>query len=222
MTVELKELKERVLPPVDDDLARTGSEFDTLAELRADIERRLLEQVQEDVDARFRAAAVDELVRASNVTATGPLVEARTQELLAGLVRSLQARGIDAGTYLQVTGVTPEDLEARLRAEATQSVARELVLDAVADQLGLEVDDDEIRSDLRQAGETDEDIEEFMAQGGADRVRDDLRLKKALDRITAEVKPIAPELAAARESIWKPGQDRPAETAKLWTPGSNE
>jgi trigger factor len=222
VTVELKELKERVLPPVDDDLARTGSEFDTLAELRADIERRLLEQVQEDVDARFRAAAVDELVRASNVTATGPLVEARTQELLAGLVRSLQARGIDAGTYLQVTGVTPEDLEARLRAEATQSVARELVLEAVADQLGLEVDDDEIRSDLRQAGETDEDIEEFMAQGGADRVRDDLRLKKALDRVTAEVKPIAPELAAARESIWKPGQDRPAETAKLWTPGSNE
>ena len=164
MTVELKELKERVLPPVDDDLARTGSEFDTLAELRADIEGRLLEQVQEDIDARFRAAAVDELVRASNVVATGPLVEARTQELLAGLVRSLQARGIDAGTYLQVTGVTPEDLEARLRAEATQSVARELVLDAVADQLGLEVDDDEIRSDLRQAGETDEDIEEFMAQ----------------------------------------------------------
>ena len=96
------------------------------------------------------------------------------------------------------------------------------MLDAVADQLGLEVDDDEIRTDLRQAGETDEDIEEFMAQGGADRVRDDLRLKKALDRITAEVKPIAPELAAARESIWKPGQDRPAETAKLWTPGSNE
>jgi hypothetical protein len=40
--------------------------------------------------------------------------------------------------------------------------------------------------------------------------------------VTAEVKPIAPELAAARESIWKPGQDRPAETAKLWTPGSNE
>ena len=118
--------------------------------------------------------------------------------------------------------MTPEALEERLRSEATQSVARELVLDAVADKLGLEVDDDEIRSDLRQAGETDEDIEEFMAQGGADRVRDDLRLKKALDRVTAEVKPIAPELAAARESIWKPGQERPAETPKLWTPGSNE
>ncbi len=222
VTVDLKEIKERVLPPLDDELARSGSEFDTLAELRTDIEARLLAQVQQELDARFRAAAVDELVRASNVVATGPLVEVRTQELLSGLVRSLQARGIDAATYLQVTGITPEVLEERLRAEASQSVAVELVLDAVADKLEITVDDDEIRTELQNAGESDEDIDDFMAKGGADRVRDDLRLKKALDRVVADVKPIAPELAAARESIWKPGQERPAETAKLWTPGSNE
>jgi FKBP-type peptidyl-prolyl cis-trans isomerase (trigger factor) len=121
-----------------------------------------------------------------------------------------------------VTGVTPVVLEERLRAEASQSVAVELVLDAVADKLEITVDDDEIRAELQNAGESDEDIDEFMEKGGADRVRDDLRLKKALDRVVADVKPIAPELAAARESIWKPGQERPAETAKLWTPGSNE
>ena len=66
--------------------------------------------------------------------------------------------------------------------------------------------DDEIREELREAGESDEDIEEFVAQGGADRVRDDMRMKKALDRIAAEVKPIAPELHEARESIWTPEQ----------------
>jgi trigger factor len=219
VTVEVKDVEERVLPPLDDDLARTASEFDTLADLRTDIEGRLLAQIADELEGRFRAAAIDELVRATNVNATGPLVEARTQELLAGLVRSLQARGIDAGTYLQVTGQTIETLEERLRAEATMSVARELVLDAVADKLGLEVSDDEIRSELQEAGESDDDIEEFITRGGADRVRDDLRLKKALDRIAAEVKPIAPDLAAARESIWTPEQDQPSETPKLWTPG---
>ena len=61
--------------------------------------------------------------------------------------------------------------------------------------------DDEIREELREAGETDEDIETFVAEGGADRVRDDLRMKKALDRIAAEVKPIAPELHEAREYL---------------------
>jgi FKBP-type peptidyl-prolyl cis-trans isomerase (trigger factor) len=102
------------------------------------------------------------------------------------------------------------------------SIAREMILEAVADKLALEVTDDDIREELSAAGESDEDIDKFIQEGGADRVRDDLRLKKALDRIAAEVKPIAPELHEARESIWTPGQEQPAERAKLWTPGSKE
>ena len=219
-TVVLKELREKVLPPLDDELARRASEFDTLAELRADVEEGLRAQIEEELDGRFRAAAADALVKATSYTPRGPLVEARTRELLTGLARSLEARGIDAGSYFQLTGLTPETLEARLRAEATHSVARELVLEAVADQLGLEVTDDEIREELRAAGESDEDIEEFVSAGGADNVRDDLRLKKALDRVAAEVKPIAPELHEARESIWTPEQERAAGEQKIWTPGS--
>jgi trigger factor len=220
--VTVKEIREKVLPPLDDELARATSEFDRLEDLRGDIEARMREQIDDEIEGRFRAAAVDELVKATNVQAAGPLVEARTQELANGLMRQLQARGIDPNLYFQMTGQTPEALAQRLRAEATQSVARELVLEAVADKLGLEVTDDEIREELRAAGEKDEDIDEFVAQGGADRVRDDLRMKKALDRIAAEVKPISPELASAREKLWKPGQDAPAAETKLWTPGSKE
>jgi trigger factor len=219
-TVVLKELKERVLPPVDDDLAKAATEFDTLDALRGDTESRLREQIEDEVEGHFRAAAVDERLRATNYVAVGPLVEARTRELLSGLARSLQARGIDANSYLQLTGQTPEALEERLRAEASLSVSRELLLEAVADKLGIEVTDDEIREELRAAGESEEDIEEFIEKGGADNVRDDLRLKRALDRIAAEVKPIAPELHEARESIWTPEKDQPAETPKLWTPGT--
>ena len=221
-TVNVKEIKERVLPPLDDDLAKASSEFDTLAELRADIEGRLRAQIDDEIEGLFRAAAADELVRASNFRPAGPLVEARTRELLNGLERSLQQRGIDANAYLQLTGQSPEVLEQRLRAEAAMSVARELVLEAVADQLGIQVTDDDIREELRDAGETDEDIEAFVAEGGADRVRDDIRLKKALDRVAAEVKPIAPELHEAREAIWTPEKDQPADSPKLWTPGSKE
>jgi trigger factor len=219
-TVTMKELKEAVLPPLDDELARKASEFDSVAELRADVEGRLRSQIEDELEGRFRADAIDELVKASKVDAAGPLVEARTRELLTGLARSLEARGIDAGSYLQLSGQTPEVLEQRLREEASRSVARELVLEAVADRLGIEVSDDEIREELRSAGESDEDIEAFVAQGGADRVRDDMRMKKALDRIAAEVKPIAPDLHAARESIWTPEQEMPATDTKIWTPGS--
>ena len=219
-TVVLKEIRERVLPPLDDDLARTASEFDTLDELRADAQERLRAQVEEEIEGLFRAAAVDALVGATGYVAMGPLVEARTRELLTGLAQSLQARGIDGGTYMQLTGQTPEELERRLRVEASMSVSRELVLEAVADKLGIEVTDDEIRAELREAGENDDDIEAFVAEGGADRVRGDLRLKRALDRVASEVTPIAPELAEAREALWTPEKEQPAETPKLWTPGT--
>ncbi|HET8558203.1 MAG TPA: trigger factor [Gaiellaceae bacterium] len=219
-TVVLKKLYEKVLPPLDDAVVAKTSEFDTLDELRADIERRLREQIEDELEGRFRADVADELVKATGFVPRGPLVEARTRELLNGLARQLEARGVDARAYFQLTSQTPEQLEQRLRAEATQSVARELVLEAVADKLGLQVTDDEIREELREAGEPDEEIEEFIAQGGADRVRDDLRLKKALDKVAAEVKPIARELHDARESIWTPEQEQPAVEQKIWTPGS--
>jgi trigger factor len=219
-TVTLKDLREKVLPPLDDSLATTASEFDTLDELRGDVEERIRQQLEDEANAAFRAAAVDELVKASNVQPAGLVVEVRTRELLNSFLHSLESRGIDPAVYLQMTGVSPDQLERRLRAEAAQSIARELVLEAVADKLGIEVDDEGIRAQLREQGETDEDIEEFIAAGGADRVRQDLRMKSALDRIAAEVKPMPPELAAAREKIWTPEQDRAKQETKLWTPGS--
>jgi trigger factor len=223
-SVMLKELHEKVLPPLDDDVAKSVSEYDTLAELRGDIEARIRERLEEQANAQFRQAAVDELVKASNVDPQGLSVEMRTRELLQGFIRTLQQRGIDPNAYLQVTNTSAVELEDRLRREAKQSIARELLLEAVADELGLEVTDDEIREELHEQGEADEDIDEFFEHGGADRVRPDLRLRKALDRIAAEVKPVSPEQAEARERLWTPEKEKEKtkESKKLWTPGSKE
>src|SRR5205085_1058583 len=82
LTATVKEIKEKVLPPADDELARAASEFETFAELRADIEGRMREQIESEIESRFRTEAADALVAASKVDAAGPLVEARTRELL--------------------------------------------------------------------------------------------------------------------------------------------
>ena len=221
LVATVKEIKEKVLPPLDDELARAASEFDTLAELRSDVERRLREQLEAEAEVDFRGAVADALVQAARVNAEGPLVEARTRELLRGLARSLQARGVDAGAYLQLTGQTPEQLEQRMRAEATRAVARELVLEAVADTLGIDVPDEEVRELLEAQGEDAETIEHvFHHAETVVQLKEDVRLRKALDRVAAEVKRIEPDLAAARESIWTPEQEAPATGQKLWTPGS--
>jgi trigger factor len=226
-TVALKELKEKVLPPLDDELARTASEFDTLDELRGDIEQRIRDVLEEDAETAFRADAVDSLVRASGVDAAGPLVEARTRELLNALVRSLERRGISPDVYLQLTGQTGDQLVEQLRTEAQLSVGRELVLEAVADQVGLDVDDAEIEKLIREQAEAhgddaDEAIKRVFESDGVETLRGDLRLRKALDRVAADVQRVPAEVARARESIWTPDKESQPTETKLWTPGSKE
>jgi trigger factor len=225
--VTVKEIKEKVLPPADDELARAASEFDTYAELRADIESSLREQLEDELDAAFRAETVDRLVAASNATASGPLVDARARELLNQLGRSLDRRGISADLYLQLSGQTPEQLAEGVRAEAAQSVARELVLEAAADKLGIEVSDDEVEELIREQAEAaGEDPDEVVAQiresGRFETLRADLRLKETLDRIVSEVKRISPDLADARDKLWTPDKETAPTETKLWTPASKE
>ena len=227
VTATVKEIKEKMLPPLDDDLARSASEFETLAELRADIESRLHEQIEEEVETRFRSDVADALVGASKFEAAGPLVEARTRELLNGFARQVESRGVQLETFLAMTGQQPEELVARLRDEAQRSVGRELVLDAVADQLELEVPDAQVEELVREQAEAlgddaDQMLVSLRDSGRFETLRDDLQLREALDRVAAEVKRIPLAQAEAREAIWTPDKENPPTETKLWTPDQQQ
>jgi trigger factor len=219
--VTMKEIKEKVLPPLDDELARSASEFDTLDELRADIEQRIREQLEAEADEAFRRATLDELVAASNVSVDGPVVDARTRTLLRELDGVLRRSGGSLDTYLQLSNEPAEALVARLREQAAASVAGEMLLEAAADQLGITVSDEDVDQSFRDRFEEgDKVIEQARDAGVYESEREAMRLARALDRIAADVERIPPEQAAAREAIWTPEKDKPKTETKLWTPGS--
>jgi trigger factor len=219
----VKEIKEKVLPPLDDDLAKAASEFDTVDDLRAEIEDRLRGQIEADVNEAFRRAALDKLVDASNVDVDGPVVDSRTRALIESFDDMLRRRGGTIETYIQVTGTSPDELVGRFRAEAQRSVAGELVLEAVADRLGIEITDEQVDEAIRERFEdADGVIEQLRAGGAYETERESLRLSEALDRVAAEVKRIPLEQERAREAIWTPEKETPKTETKLWTPGSKE
>jgi trigger factor len=225
--VTVREVQEKILPELDDELARASSEFATLAELRASIEETLRAQLDAEIEAAFRSTAVDELVRASQVTPATPLISSRATDLLTGFVRSLERRGLSLEGYLAAAGGTAEQLQRQMVLEAAVSIARELALEALAERAGIEVSDDEVNAYLREeaenAGEDAEAlIEDVWAHGQQESIREDLRLRAALDRLAADVKPIAPEVAEAREKLWTPDKEKKESDTKLWTPGSKE
>jgi FKBP-type peptidyl-prolyl cis-trans isomerase (trigger factor) len=112
--------------------------------------------------------------------------------------------------------------------EAAVSVARELALESLAQKAGIEVSDEELKAYLREeaeaAGEEDLEglVEDVWAHGQQESIREDLRLRAALDRLAADVTPIAPDLAEAREKLRTPDKEKAAGDTKLWTPGSKE
>jgi trigger factor len=219
----MKEIKEKLLPPLDDELARSGSEFETFEELRADVGERLREQVEVEAEAEFRRATLDGLIQATDVKVSGPLVDSRARALLREFDAVLGRSGASLDEYLRATGDTPENLVGRLREQAAASVAGELVLEAVADRLGIEVSDEDVDEAFRaRFEEADRVIEQARAAGVYETERESIRLGRALDRVAGEVQRIPPEQAAAREAIWTPDKEKPATETKLWTPGSKE
>jgi trigger factor len=173
-------------------------------------------------------AAVDELVRASEVQPALPLIRSRAADLLTGFARSLERRGVSLETYLAASGGSAEDLQRQMVLEAAVSIARELALEALAERAGIEISDDQVKAYLREEAESAEEedpdglIADVWTHGQQESIRDDLRLRAALDRLVADVKPIAPDLAAAREKLWTPEKEKAEGDTKLWTPGSKE
>jgi trigger factor len=170
---------------------------------------------------------VEALIKASKIEGAGPLVETRARDLLQGFLRTLASRGISPEAYFQATGQTAEALAAEVRAEAAASVARELALEAVAVKAGIEATDEDVQALLRERAEAagedpDALIEEVWAHGEQETLREDLRLKLALDGLAAGVKRISVEQAEAREAIWTPDKEKSGVEKKLWTPGSKE
>jgi trigger factor len=184
--VTVKEVKEKVLPEVDDDFAQQASEFQTAAELRADVEQRLtsLRRAQARFAVRQKTQeAVAELVLEDPPEA---MVANEMQGRLEDLAQRLQQQGMGLEQYFAMSGRTPEDITTELREGATQSVKIDLALRAVAAAEGLEVTDDELDEELTTfAGQVAQDVETIRARfrdgGQLSGIRSGMQKGKALD-----------------------------------------
>jgi trigger factor len=224
-TVEVKEVREKILPELDDDFASEASEFDTLEELRADIRERLSEVVGRRIEEDFRVAAVDAAVDAATLDLPGELVAARAAERWESVERQLSARGMSPDGYLQLQGKSREEVIEESKPDAERELKREAVLAAIAEAEGIEASEQEMTEALAHSAEhertTPEKLLARLRESGRDAlVREDIRIHKAIDLLAGSAVPIPLAQAEAREKLWTPEKER--ETAgSLWTPGSD-
>jgi trigger factor len=225
--VAVKEVKRKDLPELDDDFASDAAGFDSLAELREDVAAKLREADDTRIEAEFREAVLDAVVKEATVAVPEALVESRARELWERMLHSLGHQGISKEAYLRIAGQSEDELLAQARPDAEQALRREAVIAAVIEAERIEPSEgdvlDALQATAAREGTTPEKLRGRLEKAGRlDDLREDLAQRAAIDLLASEAAPIPVEQAKARDKLWTPEKEGASEDApaRLWTPGT--
>ncbi|MGL5345942.1 MAG: trigger factor [Peptostreptococcaceae bacterium] len=148
--VKVNDVKVKEIPTLDDEFAKDASEFDTLAELRADVRAKLEEQANNKADAEMRNSLVEKVSQATEVEVPNAMVESQIDNMLMELNYQLQMQGLGLQQLLEMTGRSIEELRGERRADAERLVKSSLVLEAIAKAENIEVSEEEFNAELEK------------------------------------------------------------------------
>jgi trigger factor len=208
---QVKEVREKRMPEIDDEFALQAGGFDTLDELREDIARRIREADERRVRDEFREAALDAAVENATIDIPHDVIHGKAHDIWHQMEHRLRRSGIDPAQYLAISGKTEEDMLKEAEPDAEKSLRREAVLAAIVEAEDVNATDEELLDALREAtpGVDDEQLQKALDQlekdGRLAVLREDVAMRKAVDLVADNAKAIEPTLAEARGKIWTPG-----------------
>ena len=222
--IEVHEVKGKVLPPLDDEFAASVGGFDTLEELRADIRAKM-----ESSRTLARMQRIEIMARqllASRLEGDVPesMVQSRTSSMIREFLENLEERKITIQDYLDATGVTVDQIQTDIAAQAALRVREELALEAAFRALGMDVTDGEFEKALGEIAGEGGDVEkvrsDLAASGATPILTESLVHQKALEWLlgaitVTEDEPVPEDTDAAAVAPAKPA--KPAKGRKKKT-----
>ena len=192
--VKVHEVKETVLPEKDDEFVKDVSEVDTMAELRADIEKRILEEKQAGIDRAFENAAVEKA--AANMTAEIPdsMVDEEVDRQLERMDYELRAQGASLEAYSKMLGGNMDSIRNSLRPGALNAVRTNVMLDAVVDAEKIEVSEEECEEEYKKLADSYKmELDKVKELLPLDGMKGDLQVRKAAKLIAESAVAVAPK-----------------------------
>jgi trigger factor len=194
--VKVNDIKRKVLPELDDEFAKDVSEFDTLDELKKDIEATLLKRKEEERKRYIENTVVTKAAEAAQVDIPQGMIRAEVDNMLRDYDLRLRQQGLNLELYYQFTGQTEEDLREQMKADAETRVRNFLVLEAIAKAENLTVSDEEFEAELAKLAEmyqrsVDEIRAIFIANGTIDDLRADLLTRKSVQFLVDNSKTVS-------------------------------
>ena len=180
--VKVNDVKVKEVPALDDEFAKDTTEFETLAELRADVKAKLEEQAKNAADAEMRNALVEKVSANTEVEVPEAMVQHQIDNMLMELNYQLQYQGLNLEQLLQMTGRGLDELREERRADAERLVKSSLVLEAIAEKENVEANDADVDAELeKMAAMYNMEVEKIKSSLRETDIEGQIKIRKTLD-----------------------------------------
>lgn len=185
--VTVKEIKVKELPKLDDDFAKDVSEFETLADYKADIKKNLTDKKKEDVKKEKQSRAVAKAVENASMEIPEGMIKLQVNNMVNDFAQRLQMQGLSIDQYIQYMGANPQQFMDSLKPEAETRIKNSLVLEAVVKAEDIKVSDEDYQAEIERMAEmykmeTDK-VKEMLGEAEEEQIRSDLAIQKAAELI---------------------------------------
>lgn len=182
--VKIKEIKVKELPELDDEFAQDVSDFDTLEEYKADVEKKLLENKEAVLDREKEEEVIRQIIEDATMEIPDQMVDTQSRQMMQEFAQRIQAQGLSLEQYMQFSGTTPQMMQEEIRPQALLRIQSRLVLEAVVVAENIEATEEEITDELEKMASTYqmeiEKLKELVGEEEQKQIALDLAVQKAV------------------------------------------
>lgn len=207
--VKCHEVKQTVVPEKDDEFVKDVSEFDTMAELRADIQKKALEEKTAGIQRAFENAAIEKATANMEVDIPESMIEEATDKEMQQFAYELRMQGASIEQYAKMLGADVNTFRGYIRPRALTQLKSQLLLNAVVDAEKIEVSDEEVEEEYKTLAEAYKmDLEKVKGMVTADDLKGDIAVRKAGKLIADSAVAVAPKAEDAKEEEKAPAKPK--------------
>ena len=186
--VKIKEIKVKELPELDDDFAQDVSNFDTIAEYKEDLKKKLTENKEEALKREREEAVIGKIIENAQMDIPEQMVDAQTRQMTQEFAQRLSSQGLSIDQYMQFTGLTPQKMIEELKPQALKRIQSRLVLEAVVAAENIETTEEELDKEIENMAsmyqmEVDK-LKEVIGEEEKKQLGLDLAVQKAVEMVT--------------------------------------
>jgi trigger factor len=199
--VKVHDVKEELLPELDDEFAKDISEFETLNELRDDIRAKLKEARTANAEAEFENALVDKLIEGMEAEIPECMIEQQLDRITDDFSYRLRAQGMTLEAYLKMSDMDMDSFRKTFRSRAERQVKTSLALEEVARLEGIEIGAEDLEAEYKRLSEQvfKTDIDEVKKYMPEEAVSEDMIRAKAIELVKSTAAKLLPEKKKAQD-----------------------